>query len=52
MGYGREKDLRRGNDFCYAEHKARQFDLLAEAMRQHIDIDKIYTIMQQHQEPV
>ncbi|MDI5829560.1 hypothetical protein MJN51_34850, partial [Salmonella enterica subsp. enterica serovar Kentucky] len=32
--------------FCYAEHKARQFDLLAEAMRQHIDIDKIYTIMQ------
>lgn len=38
--------------FCYAEHKARQFDLLAEAMRQHIDIDKIYTIMQQHQEPV
>lgn len=38
--------------FCYAEHKARQFDLLAEAMRQHIDIDKIYTIMQQHQEPI
>ncbi|ENN3936817.1 cobyric acid synthase [Salmonella enterica subsp. enterica serovar Typhimurium] len=38
--------------FCYADHKARQFDLLAEAMRQHIDIDKIYTIMQQHQEPV
>ncbi|WP_261780201.1 hypothetical protein, partial [Salmonella enterica] len=31
---------------------ARQFDLLAETMRQHIDIDKIYTIMQQHQEPV
>ncbi|ECW8786941.1 cobyric acid synthase [Salmonella enterica] len=38
--------------FCYAEHKARQFDLLAEAMRQHIDIDEIYNIMQQHQEPV
>ncbi|MDO1895401.1 hypothetical protein Q2385_24800, partial [Escherichia coli] len=28
------------------------FDLLADAMRQHIDIEKIYTIMQQHREPV
>ncbi|EHD02506.1 hypothetical protein LTSEURB_3103, partial [Salmonella enterica subsp. enterica serovar Urbana str. R8-2977] len=35
-----------GNDFLLCG------DLLAEAMRQHIDIDKIYTIMQQHQEPV
>lgn len=52
MGYGRERACAVGNDFCYADHKARQFDLLAEAMRQHIDIDKIYTIMQQHQEPV
>lgn len=42
----------RDTAFCYAEHKARQFDLLAKTMRQHIDIDKIYTMMQQHQEPV
>ena len=27
------------------------FDILADAMRQHIDIEKIYHIMQQHQEP-
>lgn len=37
--------------FQYAQYKSRQFDLLAEAMRKHIDIEKIYTIMQQHQEP-
>ncbi len=53
MGYGRERVCAKvGNGFCYADHKARQFDLLAEAMRQHIDIDKIYTVIQQHQEPV
>lgn len=51
-GLRARKGLRRGKRLCYADHKARQFDLLAEAMRQHIDIDKIYTIMQQHQEPV
>ena len=40
------------SDFEYAQYKSRQFDLLADAMRQHIDIEKIYTIMRQHQEPV
>lgn len=38
--------------FHYAQYKSQQFDLLADAMRQHIDIEKIYTIMQQHREPV
>ncbi|EMK5829777.1 cobyric acid synthase [Citrobacter sedlakii] len=38
--------------FQYAQYKSQQFDLLADAMRQHIDIEKIYTIMQNHQEPV
>lgn len=36
----------------YAQYKAQQFDILAAAMRQHIDIEKIYHIMQQHQEPL
>lgn len=35
----------------YARYKAQQFDLLADAMRRHIDIERIYQIMQQHQEP-
>ncbi|MDU2543738.1 MAG: cobyric acid synthase [Klebsiella sp.] len=30
----------------------RQFDRLADAMREHIAIDKIYAIMRQHQEPL
>lgn len=34
----------------YADYKAQQFDLLADAMRQHIDIKKIYQIMREHQE--
>lgn len=34
----------------YAQYKAQQFDILADAMRQHVDIDRIYQIMQQHQE--
>lgn len=38
--------------FHYAQYKSQQFDLLADAMRQHIDIERIYTIMQQHREPV
>ena len=38
--------------FQYAQYKSQQFDLLADAMRQHIDIEKIYTIMQQHRESV
>lgn len=40
----------RDNDFHYAEHKAQQFDILAEAMRQHVDIEEIYTIMREHKE--
>ncbi|MEQ0235786.1 cobyric acid synthase [Klebsiella sp. CN_Kp116] len=40
------------SDVEYAQYKSRQFDLLADAMRQHIDIEKIYAIMRQHQEPV
>lgn len=39
------------SDFHYAHYKAQQFDILAESMRQHIDIEKIYTIMREHQEP-
>jgi adenosylcobyric acid synthase len=34
----------------YAQYKSQQFDLLADGMRKHIDIDRIYQIMQQHQE--
>lgn len=40
----------RDNDFQYAEYKTQQFDILAAAMRQHIDIEKIYTIMREHKE--
>ncbi|AVO79681.1 MULTISPECIES: cobyric acid synthase [Klebsiella] len=36
----------------YARYKTRQFDLLADAMREHIAIDQIYAIMRQHQEPL
>ena len=34
----------------YAAYKAQQFDILASAMREHIDIEKIYQIMREHQE--
>ncbi|CBG88854.1 cobyric acid synthase [Citrobacter rodentium] len=34
----------------YAQYKSQQFDLLADTMRQHIDIAKIYTIMRQQRE--
>ncbi|MCL5498525.1 cobyric acid synthase [Escherichia coli] len=34
----------------YAHYKGQQFDLLADAMRRHIDIERIYQIMHQHQE--
>lgn len=40
----------RDNDFHYAEHKAQQFDILAQAMRRHVDIEKIYAIMHEHKE--
>ncbi|WP_058911265.1 cobyric acid synthase [Entomohabitans teleogrylli] len=39
-----------GEVLDYAGHKARQFDQLADAMRQHIDIERIYQIMREHQE--
>ncbi len=35
----------------YARYKAQQFDLLADAMREHIDIEKLYQIMREHKEP-
>lgn len=34
----------------YAQYKSQQFDLLADGMRKHIDIERIYQIMHQHQE--
>ncbi len=34
----------------YGEHKKQQFDILAEQMRQHIDIDRIFTLMTTHQQ--
>lgn len=34
----------------YASYKAQQFDQLAQAMRQHVDIARIYQIMREHQE--
>jgi len=35
----------------YGVHKQQQFDLLAQSMRQHIDIDRLYQIMRDHKEP-
>ena len=35
----------------YRQWKDNQFNQLADAMCQHIDIDRLYQIMQQHQEP-
>lgn len=37
--------------FSWQDHKRQQFDRLADAMRSHIDIDKIYQIMREHKEP-
>ncbi len=39
-----------GAAFSYQQYKEQQFDILADAMRQHIDIEKIYHIMQQQQQ--
>ncbi|MCT4714033.1 cobyric acid synthase [Enterobacteriaceae bacterium H18W14] len=39
-----------GEPFDYQQHKQRQFDILADAMREHIDIESIYKIMHEHQE--
>lgn len=39
-----------GDGGSYADYKNRQFDLLSHAMREHIDIERIYQIMRDHQE--
>ncbi|TNV19044.1 cobyric acid synthase [Buttiauxella sp. B2] len=39
-----------GEVFDYQNHKNQQFDILADAMREHIDIKRIYQIMHEHQE--
>jgi len=39
-----------GEVFDYQAHKDQQFNILADAMREHIDIAKIYQIMREHQE--
>jgi adenosylcobyric acid synthase len=38
------------NDFCYRQYKEQQFDMLANAMRQNIDIHNIYQIMDAQQQ--
>lgn len=38
-------------NFDYTRHKETQFDALASNMRVHLDIDRIYALMRQHQEP-
>lgn len=40
-----------GEALDYAAHKNQQFDVLAQSMRQHIDIARIYQIMRDHKEP-
>ncbi|WP_024554587.1 cobyric acid synthase [Franconibacter helveticus 513] len=40
-----------GEALDYAAWKSQQFDKLASAMREHIDITRIYQIMRDHQEP-
>lgn len=39
------------SSFSWQDHKTQQFDRLADAMRSHIDIEKIYRIMREHKEP-
>jgi len=36
----------------YAAHKQRQFDILADTMREHIDIERLYHMMNEYQEEV
>ncbi len=40
-----------GTTFDYQQHKQQQFDILAAAMRENIDMARIYQIMRDHQEP-
>lgn len=39
-----------GEVLDYAAHKTQQFDLLAQSMREHIAVDRIYQIMREHKE--
>ncbi|WBM72124.1 cobyric acid synthase [Buttiauxella sp. WJP83] len=39
-----------GERFDYQQHKEQQFNILADALREHIDIARIYQIMREHQE--
>ncbi|RPH28146.1 cobyric acid synthase [Buttiauxella warmboldiae] len=39
-----------GENFDYRQHKEAQFTILADSMREHIDIERIYQIMREHQE--
>ncbi|WP_034458374.1 cobyric acid synthase [Buttiauxella noackiae] len=39
-----------GEVFDYQNHKEQQFNILADAMRENIDISRIYQIMEEHQE--
>lgn len=41
-----------GPAFSYADHKQRQFDILADALREHIDMTRLYRIMSEHQTEV
>ncbi|CAM3319054.1 Cobyric acid synthase [Xenorhabdus nematophila ATCC 19061] len=34
--------------FSYAQHKEKQFDILAASMREHLDIGRIYKLMSEH----
>ncbi|GKX51737.1 cobyric acid synthase [Budvicia aquatica] len=38
------------DSFDYALHKEQQFNILAAGMREHLDIDRIYRLIRQHQE--
>ena len=40
-----------GERFDYQQHKDNQFNILADSMRENIDIARIYQIMREHQEP-
>ncbi|WP_199911609.1 cobyric acid synthase [Dongshaea marina] len=37
--------------FCYQEFRQQQFDQLADCMRQHLNIPKIYQLMREYQKP-
>ena len=39
---------KRNEKFDYTAYKEEQYDLLADHLRKHIDIDKLYKIMKHH----